>query len=113
VCRRRGHHGPGGRPDRLTRGSRVSVVEREGRITGYSTGPSFFTHTVGQTVDDVEALIGSATGFDGPGILVPMRNAALFRFCLEHDLRVVQVMTLMTTGLYNDPAGAYLPSVMF
>jgi predicted N-acetyltransferase YhbS len=92
---------------------RASVVERDGRITGYSTGLSFFNHTVGQTVDDVEALIDSATEFAGPGILVPMRNAALFRSCLGNGLRVVQVMTLMTTGLYNEPAGAYLPSVMF
>jgi predicted N-acetyltransferase YhbS len=98
--------------DALAHG-RVSVVEREGRITGYSTGPSFFTHTVGRTVDDVEALIGSAPAFAGPGILVPMRNAALFGSCLEHGLRVVQVMTLMTTGLYDEPAGAYLPSVMY
>jgi len=26
---------------------------------------------------------------------------------------VVQTMTLMTMGLYNEPAGAYLPSVVF
>jgi hypothetical protein len=28
-------------------------------------------------------------------------------------LKVVQVMTLMTLGLYNEPAGAYLPSVLY
>ena len=28
-------------------------------------------------------------------------------------LEVVQLMTLMTTGLYNEPAGAYLPSIMY
>jgi hypothetical protein len=33
------------------------------------------------------ALIGS-------GILVPVRNAALFRWCRAHGLRVVQVMPL-------------------
>ena len=77
-------------------------------------GPVLLRPTAsGRTVDDVEALIGAAAAFGGPGILVPMRNAALFRSCLEHGLRVVQVMTLMTTGLYNEPAGAYLPSVMF
>lgn len=46
-------------------------------------------------------------------ILVPTRNAALFRWCLENGLRVVQPMTLMTIGLYNEPAGAYLPSILF
>jgi predicted N-acetyltransferase YhbS len=98
--------------DALARGS-FSVVERDGRITGYTTGLAFFSHTVAQTVDDLQALIGSATEFGGPGILVPMRNAALLRHCLENDLRIVQVMTLMTIGMYNEPAGAYLPSVMF
>ena len=92
---------------------RALVVEHDGRLTGYSTGLSFFAHSVGETADDVRALIGSAAGFGGPGILVPMRRGALFRWCLDHGLRVVQVMTLMTTGLYNEPLGSYLPSVMF
>ena len=46
-------------------------------------------------------------------VIVPARNAELFRFCLSHGLKVVQVMTLMTTGLYNEPAGAFLPSVVY
>ena len=49
----------------------------------------------------------------GPGILVPTRNATLFRWCLENGLRIVQPATLMTTGLYNEPAGAWLPSILF
>ncbi len=89
------------------------VVEHDGRTTGYSTGLSFFDHSVGEHDDDIKALIGSAPEFGGPGILVPMRNTALFRFCLEHGLRVVQVMTLMTTGRYQEPQGAYLPSIMY
>ena len=92
---------------------RALVVEHDGRLTGYSTGVSFWAHSVGETVDDVTALVGSAAEFGGPGILVPMRHGVLFRWCLDHGLRVVQVMTLMTTGLYNEPLGAYLPSVMF
>jgi len=28
-------------------------------------------------------------------------------------LRVVHPMTLMTIGLYNEPVGAYLPSVLY
>ena len=32
---------------------------------------------------------------------------------LANGLRVVQPMTLMSTGLYNEPAGAWLPSVLF
>jgi hypothetical protein len=68
---------------------------------------------VALTVPDLAALIGAATGFGGPGILVPVRNGPLLRFCLEHGLRVVQMLTLMTMGLYTEPAGAYLPSIMY
>jgi hypothetical protein len=89
------------------------VVEHDGRITGYTAGLSFFAHSVGESLDDMKALISAAPGFGGPGILVPMREGALFRFCLESGLRVVQVLTLMTRGLYNEPAGAWLPSIMF
>jgi hypothetical protein len=28
-------------------------------------------------------------------------------------LRLVQQMTLMTIGLYNEPSGAYLPSIHY
>ena len=92
---------------------KARVVERDGKLTGYSTGLSFFDHSVGERDDDIQALIGAADAFGGPGILVPMRNTALFRFCLQHGLRVVQVMTLMTTGRYQEPQGAYLPSIMY
>ena len=40
-------------------------------------------------------------------------NGEMFRWCLQNDLRLVHQMTLMTIGLYNDPAGAYLPSVLY
>jgi hypothetical protein len=32
---------------------------------------------------------------------------------LRHGLRIVQQSTLMTVGLYNDPAGAWLPSIAY
>lgn len=113
VCRSvHGHDRAPELADGLAAG-RALVVEHDGRITGYSAGLSFFGHSVGETVDDVKALIGAAPGFGGPGILVPMRQGELFRFCLENGLRVVQVLTLMTRGLYNEPLGAYLPSIMF
>jgi hypothetical protein len=73
----------------------------------------FLGHAVGETNRDLMALIGTAPAFSGPGVLVPLRNGALFRWCLDQRLRVVQVLTLMTRGLYNEPAGAYLPSVLY
>jgi hypothetical protein len=95
------------------KGGTAVVVERHERITGYTTVLAFFGHAVGETNLDLQALIASAEAFAGPGIIVPTRNSDLFRWCLENGLRVVQPMTLMTLGLYNEPAGAYLPSVLF
>jgi GNAT superfamily N-acetyltransferase len=89
------------------------VVERGTRVTGYSTDLAFFGHSTAATNVDLQALIVSADSFAGPGILVPSRNSVLFRWCLANGLRVVEPMTLMSMGLYNEPAGAWLPSVTF
>jgi predicted N-acetyltransferase YhbS len=89
------------------------VVERGGRITAYASHLAFFGHSTAESNADLQALIASVDSFAGPGILVPTRNAGLFRWCLANGLRVVEPMTLMSTGLYNEPAGAFLPSVLF
>jgi predicted N-acetyltransferase YhbS len=90
---------------------RANVVERLGRITGYTTGITYFTHSVAETTDDLEALIGAATDFGTPGYLVPLANTQLFRWSLAHDLRVFFVVNMMTIGIYQEPAGAFMPSV--
>jgi predicted N-acetyltransferase YhbS len=89
------------------------VVERHGRITAYTTGVALFGHSIAETNDDLEALIGAAEEFGGPGFLVPMRNTDLLRWCLAHELRVVSMMNLMTIGLYQEPRGAFLASVLY
>ena len=89
------------------------VVERGGRITGYASALAFFGHATAETNLDMQSLIASAESFGGPGILVPSRNSALLRWCLANGLRVVQPMTLMSIGLYNEPTGAWLPSILF
>jgi predicted N-acetyltransferase YhbS len=99
-------------PHAIQEGS-ARVVERGGRITGYTTALAFFGHGVAETNMDLQALLASAESFGGPGILIPSRNAALFRWCLTSGLRVVQPMTLMSMGLYNEPAGAWFPSILF
>jgi hypothetical protein len=91
----------------------LHVVEHDGRITGYTNGIGWFTHAVGESNDDLKALIGAASEHSGPGFLLPTRNTELLRWCLRHGLRLAQQMTLMTIGLYNEPAGAYLPSVLY
>ena len=113
VCEKvHGHHRGGELADAVKQGT-ATVVERAGRITGYYSSMAFFGHTVGETTGDVQALIASAREFGGPGILVPTRNAALFRWCLANGLRVQYPMTLMSVGMYQEPAGAYLPSVLY
>jgi predicted N-acetyltransferase YhbS len=89
------------------------VVERAGRITGYASSLAFFGHTTAETNAELQALIASADSFSGPGILLPSRNSAVLRWCLANGLRIVQPMTLMTIGLYNEPAGAWMPSVLY
>ena len=89
------------------------VTERDNRITAYATIVGFFGHATAETTPDLCALIAAADTLAGPGILVPTRNAALFRWCLSNGLRVTQPMNLMSLGLYNSPAGAFLPSILF
>ena len=91
----------------------ANLVERGGRVTGYSTSIGFFGQAVGETNDDLKALIGAAPEFLGPGFLLPARNGELFGWCLHRGLRVIQPMTLMSLGLYNQPAGPFLPSILF
>jgi hypothetical protein len=113
LCLRIHGHDRGGELADAIAQNVASVVERDGRITGYATPVAFFGHAVGETNDDIKALIAAAPSFPGPGLLVPTRNGALMRWCLGHGLRVTQTMTLMTNGLYNEPAGAWLPSVLY
>jgi predicted N-acetyltransferase YhbS len=107
-----GHDRGGELSDAIQSGSAL-VVESRGRITGYATSVSLFGHAVAETNEDMQALIAGAPEIPPPGILVPMRNARLFRWCLDRGMRTIEPMNLMTIGLYNEPAGAYLPSVLF
>jgi GNAT superfamily N-acetyltransferase len=91
----------------------ATVVERGDLITGYATSIGFFGHAVGTSNEDLKALIGAAKAFDGSGFLLPTRNSQLFRWCLQRGLRIVQPMTLMSIGLYHQPVGAFLPSIMY
>jgi len=89
------------------------IVERAGRITGYSSTLAFFGHTTAESNQDLQALLSSVDSYGGPGILIPTRNTELLRWCLSNGLRVVEPLNLMSTGLYNNPAGAWLPSILF
>jgi predicted N-acetyltransferase YhbS len=113
VCVRVHGHDRGGEVrDAIAQGT-ANVVERHGRITGYTTGVALCGHSIAETNDDLQALIAAAEEFAGPGFLVPMRSGDLLRWCLAHDLRVVSMMNLMTIGLYQEPRGAFLASVLY
>lgn len=113
LCRQVHGHNRGGDLLDAARQGTATVVEREGRLTGYATVIGFFGHALGESNRDLQALIGAAKEFAGPGFLVPMRNTELFRWGLERGLRVVQPMTLMSRGFYQDPTGAFLPSILY
>ncbi len=98
--------------DAITAGT-ARVIECPGGVCGYATGFGYGWHAVAETNEDLMSLLSSAESFMGLGILVPSRNAELLRWSLEHGMRIVQQSTLMTIGLYNEPAGAYLPSILF
>jgi ribosomal protein S18 acetylase RimI-like enzyme len=113
LCLRvHGHDRGGELEDAIQQGTAV-IAESGGRIKAYASSLAFFGYAVGESNEDLQALIAAAAEFQGPGILLPTRNAGLFRWCLESGLRVVQPMTLMTTGLYSEPSGAFLPSILF
>jgi predicted N-acetyltransferase YhbS len=113
LCRRvHGHHRGGELEDAIDQGS-ARVVEHLGEVTAYCTDIAFFAHAVAETNQGLMALIGVASAFPGGGFLLPTRNGELFRWCLQNRLRLVHQATLMTIGLYNEPAGAYLPSVLY
>jgi predicted N-acetyltransferase YhbS len=91
----------------------VRVVENDGRIVAYTTGIAYFGHAVSASNEALKALIAASPEFGGPGFNLPVRNGDLFRWALDRGLRVVQTMTLMTRGLYNEPRSPYLPSILY
>lgn len=89
----------------------LTVVQHGGRITGYSTGAHFRGHTVAETNEDAQALIAGAETLPEPGMLMPASNGALLRWALANGLRMVQPLSLMSTGPYRQPGGVFLPSI--
>ncbi len=111
LCLRVHGHARAGEVHEAIESGDARVVERLGRITGYTTRVNYFAHSVAETNDDLRALISEAADFGTPGFLVPLSNNDLFRWCLDQGLRVFFVLNMMTIGLYQEPEGAYMPSV--
>ena len=88
------------------------LVEHDNGVLGYATLIGFRGHAVAETDAALKALIAAAGEFTGTGFLLPSRNGDVFRWCLSGGLRVVQQMTYMSRGMYQDPEGAFLPSIL-
>ena len=91
------------------------VALRGGRIVAYMTQPGFWpmNHAVAETDQDLEALLLFSATAAPISMLVPSRRARLFRFLLEEGVQMVKPASLMAIGEYQEPAGAFHPSVMF
>jgi hypothetical protein len=107
VCRRLHGHDRGGELREAIERGTATVVEHGDSLAGYATVLRFPGHAVGEGNAALKALIGAAPEFTGPGFLLPTSNGEVFRWCLAHGLRVVQPLTLMSRGIYNEPQGAF------
>ena len=107
-----GHHRSGEVRDAITNHTAL-VVEHHGRLSGYTTSVGFVGHSVAETNEELKALISATPEYQGSGFHVPNSNGEMLRWCYDNGLRMVKAMTLMSVGLYNEPKGAYLPSVLY
>jgi predicted N-acetyltransferase YhbS len=99
---------------RLAIEQRVAVlVERDGKIVAYAAGVGLRGHAVAETVEDLKAVICASPKLPGPGFFVPARNNELLRWLLEAGARALWPAALMTFGSYQEPVGAFLPSIAF
>lgn len=91
------------------------VAVRGGRVVAYASAPGFWplNHGVAEGEEEMRALLSGAAAATGEplSLLLPTRQASLFRWCLASGLRVVKPLTLMSMGWYQEPRGCYFPSV--
>ncbi len=107
-----GHDRAGELRDAIKEGT-AAVVEHLGRITGYASAIGYAGHAVGESNEELKALISAAPEFLGCGPLIPSRNGELLRWCYSKSLRLMQQMTLMSVGLYNEPRSPFIPSIIY
>ena len=113
LCVRVHGHDRGGELRDAIKDGNACVVERLDRISGYTTAIGFPGHSVAESNDDLKAMILAAPAITGPGFLVPSRNGELLRWCFGKGFKLMQQMTLMSVGLYNEPTAPFLPSILY
>lgn len=113
VCRRvHGHDRSGELRDAIAQGS-ATLVEHAGQLSGYATMIGVSGHGVGVTTAAIQALIGAAPAFERGSFLIPLRNGELLNWCLSAGFRVAVPQTLMSQGFYQEPVGAFFPSMLY
>ena len=92
------------------------VALRDGKVVAYATTLTFWpmAHGVAERNEDMEALLlGAAAQFEEPiSLLAPLRWD-LFRWSRGEGLRCIKPMNLMARGDYQEPNGAWFPSVIY
>jgi hypothetical protein len=93
------------------------VALRDGSTVAYAAAPTVWlvNHGVGEAEADLRALfagIGHALA-EPIGLLLPIRQAGLFRWCLKAGLRPLKPMVLISRGEYREPRGAWFPSILY
>jgi predicted N-acetyltransferase YhbS len=106
-------HDRGGELRDAIKDAAANVVEHLGRIKGYASGIGYAGHAVGESNEELKALISAASEFHGCGPLIPSRNGELLRWSYNKGLRLMQQMTLMSVGLYNEPRSPFIPSILY
>ncbi len=98
------------------RGMNPHVGVRDGRIVAYASALSFWpmAHGVAETDADMQALLagGAAATGEPIALLVPLESE-LFPWTLDAGLRAVKPMNVMSMGFYQEPQGAWFPSVLY
>jgi GNAT superfamily N-acetyltransferase len=92
------------------------VAVRDGKVTAFATTLTFWPMAFGvaESDDDMQALLlcAAAQSEEPITLLAPLRWE-LFRWCRAEGLRLVKPMNLMARGSYQEPAGAWFPSVIY
>ena len=91
----------------------ANAVLRDGRLVGYATSLAHFgsAHAVAETTGAMAALV--LGGDSEVSFLLPTRQHELFRRALGAGLRVVKPMNYMVTGHHREPAGAWIPTILY
>lgn len=100
----------------LVSGTPIAAVKNR-QVCAYLSAPTNWlaNHGVAETDEDMCALLAGAAQMARQSLsfLLPVRRAALLRWCVTQGFRSSRPMTLMTVGEYREPQKPYCPSVNY